>query len=507
MRVLLSTCVVCVLGSRAVADDTLTLPQVIAAAVRASPDLERASLDVKAAEAAALAAQGIEDTHVGASMSYSGERDLSGKQGSLDDQQSVLGTLSIQRMFSTGTRVQVTAQSGWQFSRIVNYQTSQACFTMTPPPGCATSTPPLDKAFVPSTLYQSSGLVTLTQPLLRGAGAVAAEGPIRDARLQRDAAALQREARARDLVVAIVEAYWQVALAKAERDVRKVSVELANDQQKFTEAAIRASKIPESELLAVKQVIATRQIDLIAAEQQVYDRSVALRQLAGLEIGPNAIEVVTEALPAIDRGDFDIAAVVAAALERNPELAGLAASRLAAQAGVDTADGLARSQLDLAVSAGPLGTGSDTLAKSVANAASGYQVGASLTYDHAVEQRTERGTVAQARARLLRTKVDERAARARIASSATRAVQRAKAALASVAFADSAIAIAQQNIEIERKKLDLGKSTTFEVLRRQDELEAARLRHAGAIVDYLSARAEIDALTGQILPRFGIVMH
>jgi len=76
MRVLLFTCVVCLaFGSRAVADDTLTLSQVIGAAVRSSPDLERASLDVKAAEGAALAAQGIEDTHVGAVVSYSGEKE------------------------------------------------------------------------------------------------------------------------------------------------------------------------------------------------------------------------------------------------------------------------------------------------------------------------------------------------------------------------------------------------------------------------------------------------
>jgi len=160
---------------------------------------------------------------------------------------------------------------------------------MMPPMECAGANPPLDKGFVSTTTYQSLGLVTLTQPLLRGAGALAAEGPIRDARLQRDAAALQREAKARDSVIAIVEAYWQVTLAKTERDVRKASLELANDQMKYTEGAIRASKIPESELLAVKQVISTRQVDLIASEQQVYERSVALRQLAGLEIGPNAI--------------------------------------------------------------------------------------------------------------------------------------------------------------------------------------------------------------------------
>jgi outer membrane protein len=521
MRVLLSMCVVCLLGSRAFADDTLTLPQVIAAAVRASPDFERASLDVKAAEGAALAAQGIEDTHVGANVSYQANRDGSGQIESTDHNRQLQGSLTIRKLLPTGTTLGLSLGSTWNFNRRITGQIAAQCLTDNPPPECASDTKPLEPVPFENTIYQTSGAFSITQPLLRGAGATAVEGPIRDARLQRDAAALQREAKARDLVVAIVEGYWQVALAKAERDVRQASLMLANDQLKFTEASIRASKIPESELLAVKQVIATRQVDLIAAEQQIYDRSVALRQLAGLEIGPNAIEVVTEALPAVDQKDIDMSAVVAAALERNPELAGLTASALAAQAGVDTANGLARSQLDVALSGGPIGidtTQTDANGKvshtprfgdAVANLTDlkGYQVSASLTFDHAIEKRTERGTVAQARARLLRTKVDERAARARIASSATRAVQRARAALASVTLGDTAIALAQQNIENERKKLDVGKSTNFEVLRRQDELEAARLRRAGAVVDYLSARAEIDGLTGQILPRFGIVMH
>src|SRR5262249_30867408 len=118
MRVLLSTCVVCLLGSRAFADDTLTLPQVIAAAVRASPDFERASLDVKAAEGAALAAQGIEDTHVGANASYNAVRDLSQQPSSPDHTRRLGGEVSIRKLFSTGTAITIAAGTEWNFLRI-----------------------------------------------------------------------------------------------------------------------------------------------------------------------------------------------------------------------------------------------------------------------------------------------------------------------------------------------------------------------------------------------------
>ena len=43
-----------------------------------------------------------------------------------------------------------------------------------------------------------------------------------------------------------------------------------------------------------------------------------------------------------------------------------------------------------------------------------------------------------------------------------------------------------------------------EVLRRQEDLQAARLRHAQAVFDYLSTMASLDALTGDIFARYGL---
>jgi outer membrane protein TolC len=348
----------------------------------------------------------------------------------------------------------------------------------------------------------------LTQPLLRGAGPEAFEAPIRQAQSQRDAAALTSEARARDLVVSIAQAYWQVALAWRTFEVRKASLELALRQLAYTEGAVRAEKVPRSETLAVQQAIATRRQDVIAGEQDLYERSVALRQLAGLEIVPDVIAIRTEALPdKVDTVALDPAAVVRAAFAHSAELAALEASRRAAEVGLAAADGAARSQLDLDISGGPLGASTqfdEALTSAVKRP--GYTIAAGLTLDHAIEHRTERGGQGVARAALFAAKVAERDARARLAVRATRAVQRARAALASTGLAAEAIDLAEQNVTAEQKRFELGKSTNFDVLRRQDELEQARLRQAAAVADYLAARADLDGLSGAILGRYHIVM-
>jgi len=466
MRILL----VCVLlTSVAYADDaTLRLTDVVRVAVRQSPELESARLAATSAEAAQLRAEGIQDIHVGATgtVEKQSNRPLLGG-----------GTFSISRMFSTG-----------------------GTFTLAVGTGRVLQIDPMTGA--ETTAYASSASVLAHQPLLRGAWPSAALAPVREAEHTHSAAVLAREARARDLIVALTIAYWRVALAAAVLDVRKASVALAEKQLAYTQGLIKTGKAPNSELLAVQQVLATRKQDVLASEQAALERSLELRQLAGLDIDANALGVTTEPLPTVTTTSFDMPTLVQAVFDHSAELASLVELERAAEAGVDGANGAARPRLDLDVAAGPVWT--DTALASSFSSTPGYSVTASLTFDHAIQRRTERGGQGIARATRLQAKVDARAAKRRIAASAVRAIQRARAALEIVALAKSATDLAQQNIEAEQKRFELGKTTNFEVLRRQDELEGARLRYANAIVDYLSARAELDGLTGDVLRQHGI---
>jgi len=472
--------------SLARADDTLTLPQVLAAAVRQSPDLERASIDLKAAEAALLKAKGIEDTHIGA-IANAGKQSNSTLGLFVNAQATNAGgALSITRVLPTGATLGLSVGANY------THQIGDAG----------------DGMLSEASGYVSSGTISLTQPLLRGGWPSGFEAPIRDAGHSRDAATLAREAKARDLIVQIAEAYWQVSLARESLGVRKASVDLAKQQLATTEAQIRSEKVAKSEALAVKQVIATRQQDVITAEQQIFDRSLALRELAGLEIGPDALAVTTEPLGAIGDDNLDLKATVAAAFEHSAQLASLAEGVKAAQANLDGGENAAHPLLDLSVSGGPAG-GDTTLAKSIKSAvrAEGYEVNASLTFDATIERHAEKGGLADAHARLQRTRVDERAARAHIATQAIRIVLRIKAAYASAKLSDEAVELANLNIDYEKRRFDAGKSTNFDVLRRQDELEQAKLRKVSAIVDYLGARAELDALTGAILSKYAITLR
>jgi outer membrane protein TolC len=470
----------------------LRLADLVAVAVRQSPELAHARIDLDAARAALQRSEGIEDTVLGATATtlatHTPRTDPEGELIEVDSSVEV----SVTKRFSTGTQIGLSAIG--ERLHLVGVQRT------------TTNGQPLEQGV--QHRYFALPQLLFNQPLLRGAGRAGFEAPIAQAARQRDAAALNQEARARDLLVSLAQAYWQVAFSARQLEVRKASLDLAQQQLSYTEGAIRAEKVPRAEALAVRQAIAIRKQDVIAGEQEVYERSLALRQLARLEIGPDALAVTTEPLPTkIDAPSLEITQVVRDAFDHSPALAALVATRRAAEIGVAAADNAARPRLDLDAAAGPSGADKSpgTALRSGVDQP-GYQINASLTFQQAIERSAERGGQAAARAAVATATVAEREGQARLAVRATRAVQRARAALASIALGDEAIDLAQQNIVAEQHRFELGKSTNFDVLRRQDELEQARLRQASAVADYLSARADLDGLSGAILGRYGIAM-
>ncbi|RMH42844.1 MAG: TolC family protein [Deltaproteobacteria bacterium] len=461
----------------------LTLADVLAVAVRQSPDLERAAIDERVAQAAYLESLGIDDwlvTGVATArvveLPEQSSRVFAGQKGA-----DLAVTLA--RSLATGGAVSATAGAG--------VRTSLACdLTLT-----------CDEV----TLKAANVRVTFDQPLLRGRGAAVARAAQRKADIGRSIAALSRQAAALDALQRVIAAYWEVAYAARDLAIRRGSLELAREQLRITRAGIDAGSIAPTEAVAVEQGIVEREEAIVAAEVNVAERSLDLRRIAGLEIGPGEVLIEpAEPTGPLDRR-FDVNAAVARALERSPGLRAIALQ--GEQAEIDaivTANGL-QPVLDLHVEGGPdseTASTADTL-EQLATFDS-YSVSASLTFQHEIGSRAARGADRRAQLARRRVKVDLEAARRETAVATAQAVHLARAAQRRIALAEQAIALAEQTLRNEQARFQAGTATNFDVLQRQQAVEQARLRHARAVVDYLSAAAQVDALTGDLLDRYGI---
>src|SRR5262249_7535962 len=105
---------------------------------------------------------------------------------------------------------------------------------------------------------------------------------------------------------------------------------------------------------------------------------------------------------------------------------------------------------------------------------------------------------------LRKARLGERDIAAQVSAAVLRAVAAAEVARRRVEVLARSTDAATLDLAAERARFEVGRSTNFDVLRRQDELASAQLSQARAKVDQLTAIAQLEALTGEILARHGV---
>jgi outer membrane protein len=471
--------------------EALSLAEVFQVAVRVAPALEHAAYDVASAEARLTGSKGAEDFVITATGDVSrtkGAPSGTPPQGSRFD--SARATLSIRRLLPTNGTLELIGASGRTTNEGPDFTT----------PMDATDT-------VVTDTYETSVKLRLTQPLLKGFGPAAVDRNTEVAKHGRNATVIRRSATARSFAAQLVEAYWRLALAWRELEVSRASLAAVSKQLTGIERAVRTGALARSELLPIETAIAGRQQDILTAELGVLSRSIELRKLAGLEINPDSLAIRTAELPEPDTVELEVKAYVARAIETSDELKAAVEDSRGSQAQLAGSRRDLLPRLDLRVEGGPVGAGA-FLSQSTERfgKATGYTVNANLTFELPVGRHGVRGTYDADRYAALRFAHEVHDTRATVAAEVARTVYQAKQSRLAISLGEKAVKLAVASVEAEEKKFDLGKSTTTEIVRKQEELNTARLRHASSVAEYVIARAQLDAATGTILGSYGITI-
>ena len=467
----------------------LSLSEVLQVSVRQSRVLASATIDVAIAQATILEASGVEDWLLTATGSVLLQRDepVAGDFIGSNEVDIFRADASISKLLSTGATVSLSIEGSRQRRVLAGL------------PG----TNPIE-----ATSYDTGLTASITQPLLRGRGEKPTRAAQIRARLAKDATQLARESTARALIRDIILSYWEVAFAHRGLDISLASLDLANERRRLTESRVKLGNAAPTELTAVDQIIATREEDVLIAELSISERSLDLRRIAGLEIGPSHIDIRSAEIVAAEPRELSIDDVLERAYANSPEIAALQARGKGATLDVEVTENGLLPRLDLTVSAGPIGT-AETLRDSFKNLSefNGYQVSGNLSLSHSLGNNAAEGAHDRAREELRQIQVDERDLRLQVAVAVVRAVKLARSATRRMELSTTAIELSEKNITAEQRRFELGRSTNFDVLQRQDELKQAQQRYARAAVDYLRAQALIDELTGDILAKYGITIE
>lgn len=459
----------------------VSLPDVLAMAVRTSPALAQARIDREIAEIAVQRAETWRDWQVGADL------DISSRRSTGSDAQTTSVSLSGDALkpLITGGTVGVHAEAGWDRG----------------PNGFDPGT----GARTVESEYTESVTATLTQPLLRGRGESLRTAAERQARLDLDASALAQRAEAISAVREVVLAYLDLVDAEDNLAIQRSSLDLARERLRVTEAGIKAGGTAESETISVEQAIATREAAVMNSELAVINASLALRRLVGMEMGPGEIDLASKIDLAVPSRTWDLAALIAQAEANSPELAQLSSQEAGATIEVEVTENGFLPSLDASLTAGPTGVGSNpgAAAKNMVTF-DAYTVVGSLSYQSTLGERAAHADALTARARREKIRVSADDVRRQIIQSMASSVAQVQAAERQFGISARAVKLAEKNLAVEQARLALGRSRNVDVLMRQDELRAAQLQAAQEILSWHRSSTAIAALTGELLPTYGI---
>jgi len=388
--------------------------------------------------------------------------------------------------------------------------------------------------------------LTFTQPLLRNAWLSVNKAPISIASLRRDASRQLRQAEAERIVAEVELAYWTVATALKEREVREAAVQLAREQVADAQTQLKHGAVSQIDVVEAEAAVARRLDEVEGSNQEIAEadgRFLAVLQLSGDQPGGDGrVSFVPSDAPDAPAREVSLAEALETAHRHRPDLAAARLQIEVEKVALSVARNKLWPSLDLTGAIGLTGFsgqlstgygtasfggtmpitstltgqmlppflpdpslqgGLDTMFKNwrFLSAAVGLHLDVPLDNGQAVANRD----VAEAQVRkqqgVLQTL--ERQVNAQVIA----AYRRMVADRARIRATAEVARLAEQLLEGQRKRFRNGVSVSFDVLRATDEVTRARLAHVRALLSGRISQARLALAEGLYLDSHHITLR
>jgi outer membrane protein TolC len=366
--------------------------------------------------------------------------------------------------------------------------------------------------------------LTLRHSLLKGAGLKVNRAEINKAKIATTAAEAAQLQAAQEVARALIHAYWELLYAHRDLANKRRSVLQVQRQIDSTAKLVRAGRKSKTEEKSVQQALAAREAEVLAAENALLDASLAVRKILGRKLGANqTLGLVPATDPEVHPRTVMVADEIDRALETNPALKQIELSLASFRIDELVAANRRLPQLDVAGSFTPQGRSVDTLPNPMTGAPgteaswgqafgnigndgklADWTLAGSVTLTWDVQNRGAKGARQQARVEIEKAQAQLEQARQEVTGAVISASNRLRTTGKMIEVAQLSRDLAEDNLAAEQIRFDLGRVTNYEVLLRLDEVDEAAKNHLRAQIDYLEALADLQALTGEILPAYGL---
>lgn len=356
------------------------------------------------------------------------------------------------------------------------------------------------QAFSQADGFGATGRVTLSQPLLRGAGTGVGELGLRTAKESRVQAESARKRMASQLARDVLVAYWEVWYAEEAVRIERAALELARKQEQDAQSRIGHGALAAADALTFSTRVAELEEAVVGAETARLSRGLTLSRLLG---GVDQAGELRASPPPL--GGVPTRAELEAALGASSiELAELASQVEIARLRAEVAGDAERPRLDVEGYAESRGV-ADEVPAAFERAGQGKWVtaGVGLTFEMALDDTRRRAQRADALLAVSSAEKALQAARDRVATDAALGLVNERASEQRLLLATRTRELAQRSFEAEAERFRLGLSIPIQVQQANDDVRRAELREARARVDVAQEQAQLQHYAGKLLALYG----
>lgn len=351
--------------------------------------------------------------------------------------------------------------------------------------------------------YWQTGLgATITQPLLKNAGRDATEVAINVSRLSKFASLDRFNASLLTTVAKVRTEYFKLHSLLEDRDVKKVSLDLARKILSETEARVKAGVLPAMEIMNAEFGSVTREKDLIDADLAVKNQIDILKQL--LQVEHKNAELIVVDLPPRELLNTVEEDAIQKAMERpdiREQKRNLEISELQTRVFVS------KTRPDLSMAASAWLTGKDStyqgnLDKVVTFDYPVWSIGLNFTYP--LGNKAAENDYRKSRLKTEQTALQIRSLEENAANEVKAAIRGIAAGFKQIEVSDRGRAFAEERLRAFLRKNEVGLATTRDVLDVENDLAVSKSNQIKAVVGYANALTRYWQATGELLEREGI---
>lgn len=356
-----------------------------------------------------------------------------------------------------------------------------------------------------NSIYNSDVALSISQPLLKGAGREVNLAGINRARLGSDIAELDFTGTVLAVVRDVESAYYDLLYARGLLGVREFSLKVAEQLLDENKSRLEAGVGTELEVLQADVNVANNKRDILDARQSVDNREDALIALFGAE--PGSMQIGSLALPDSSIPDVSIDRSYKLALDNFPDYRSTLLGIRQARIDVTTAASNKRPSLALGGAVG-YNANDDSYSEAARHTFNGdrydWQVDLTLTFPWGMK--AERAQYRQAVLALNReqTRLNQLEQNLRVqVRAAVRSVDTNREAVRIAALATK---LSERQYEFEKARYDSGLTTFRRVQESQEDLDTARVNELQSRINLRLALSELSRLEASSLSRYNIAV-